>query len=177
MENDRSYNDSIFQAAVDIAQNIPKKGLISISLNEKLELYSLFKQGTVGECNIPCPPFWNTAERLKWVFFMHSWNSLGSMKSVEARKLYIRQFKGIINRGLCEYDFKELLKRSDERTKQLLRVKLPILGYGTHVFLKHLNFCLSRSEMDEQSDRYSVSSTYSDEFFDASCDQVGYIFP
>ncbi|VDN26421.1 unnamed protein product [Gongylonema pulchrum] len=90
-----------------------------------MRLYSLFKQGTVGKCNIPCPPFWSAVERLKW----YAWNSLGSMERHLAREIYTQELKKIINNIQNEYDIIHLANRSDECLKKLLATKLTILGY------------------------------------------------
>lgn len=52
------------------------------------------------------------------------------MDSLEAKKTYVAELKNIINRVQCEYDIAELAKGSDERTKELLKEKFSILGYG-----------------------------------------------
>uniref|UniRef100_A0A0R3S4Z4 ACB domain-containing protein n=1 Tax=Elaeophora elaphi TaxID=1147741 RepID=A0A0R3S4Z4_9BILA len=118
--------DAAFKAAVDIIQNLPKKGVISISANQKLRLYSLFKQGISGKCNVPCPPLWRAVDRMKW----RAWDALGSMDSLEAKKTYVAELKNIISHVQHKYDIAELSKGSDERTVELLREKLSILGYG-----------------------------------------------
>uniref|UniRef100_A0A915Q1G1 ACB domain-containing protein n=1 Tax=Setaria digitata TaxID=48799 RepID=A0A915Q1G1_9BILA len=182
--NDESMCDVAFHAAVDIIQNVPEKGPVSISASQKLRLYSLFKQGVTGKCDIPCPPFWHTFDRLKW----RAWNSLGSMDSMEAKKAYVAELKNIINSVRREYDIIELAKGSDERTKELLKQKLSILGYDVNDFKMTEDFNgftkqlrdtaeenyegrrRMRSNGDEElSDHYSESSTCTGEYVDAFC--------
>lgn len=117
--------DTVFQTAVDIVQCMPKKGPVSIPVNQKLKLYSLFKQGTVGKCNISCPPFWNAVERLKW----RAWNALGSMDCRMAKQLYVDELKNVINRIRDDYDLVYLARQVDEEMRQSMAVKLAILGY------------------------------------------------
>ncbi|MCP9258835.1 BMA-MAA-1, isoform c [Dirofilaria immitis] len=152
--NDESTCDIAFKAAVDIIRNIPKKfsGVISVSANQKLRFYSLFKQGTSGKCNTPCPPAWHAIERFKW----RAWNALGSMSSFEAKKIYIVEFKDIIDHVQREYDIAELAKGCDERIKKLLRENFPFLD-------------MSGNRSNELSDQYSESSTSTGEYVDAIC--------
>jgi acyl-CoA-binding protein len=51
----------------------------------KLQLYGLFKQATVGECNASCPSFWDFRGKAKW----NAWNELGKMTKEEAMKKYV----------------------------------------------------------------------------------------
>lgn len=53
------------------------------------------------------------------------------MEPLQAKKAYISELKGIIDRVLREYDLAELAKQSGERTKVLLREKFAVLGYGS----------------------------------------------
>uniref|UniRef100_T1D9W4 Peroxisomal 3,2-trans-enoyl-CoA isomerase-like protein n=1 Tax=Crotalus horridus TaxID=35024 RepID=T1D9W4_CROHD len=51
----------------------------------KLKLYGLYKQATVGPCNIPKPSILDFINKAKW----DAWNSLGSMTQDSARQSYI----------------------------------------------------------------------------------------
>ncbi|OZC05960.1 acyl CoA binding protein [Onchocerca flexuosa] len=182
ISNELMY-DTAFKAAVDIIQNVPKKGVISISTNQKLRFYSLFKQAINGKCNTPCPPVWHTVDRLKW----RAWNALGSMDSLEAKKTYVAEFKNIIDRAQHEYDIAELTKGCDERMEKLLREKLSILGYDVNgLKMKNLDDFRKQScnptkesfemrkhingnEINELSDQRSESSTPTGEYADAVC--------
>ncbi|GMS94609.1 hypothetical protein PENTCL1PPCAC_16784, partial [Pristionchus entomophagus] len=55
-----------FYACVDIIHAMPKSGPLNPTISEKLKMYSLFKQVTVGPCNTEKPAFWNLIERYKW---------------------------------------------------------------------------------------------------------------
>ncbi|KAK6101072.1 Acyl CoA binding family protein [Brugia pahangi] len=179
-----SMHDVAFKAAVDIIQSMPKKGLVSISTSQKLRFYSLFKQGTNGRCNTPCPPMWHAVDRMKW----RAWDALGSMNSLEAKKIYVIEFKNIINAMQQKYDIAELVKGSDDRMKVLLREKLNILGYDVsdskigedlddsgqqsysmaeenYEMKKHS----SNNGTNELSDQCSESSTSTGEYVDAVC--------
>jgi len=53
--------------------------------NTKLELYALFKQGSVGPCNTKKPGIMDFVGQAKW----KSWNALGALSQEEAKKKYI----------------------------------------------------------------------------------------
>lgn len=51
-----------------------------------LMLYGLYKQATVGPCNVAKPGLWNIVEHGKWT----SWSGLGTMASTEAMRLFVK---------------------------------------------------------------------------------------
>ncbi|CAO2832746.1 unnamed protein product [Amaranthus hypochondriacus] len=51
-----------------------------------LLLYALYKQATVGPCNIPKPSSWSPVEQSKW----KSWSGLGNMAPTEAMRLFVK---------------------------------------------------------------------------------------
>lgn len=77
-----------FNAAVEIIQNLPKEGPIQPSVDDKLKQYALFKQATIGKCNIPQPYMIQIESRLKW----SAWNALGDMSKEDAMSQYIELF-------------------------------------------------------------------------------------
>ncbi|KAK7258889.1 hypothetical protein RIF29_24478 [Crotalaria pallida] len=65
----------------------PTKSLTSKFPNSTaLLLFTLYKQATVGPCNIPEPSTWKIVEHSKWA----SWNQLGNMSSTEAMRLFVK---------------------------------------------------------------------------------------
>jgi len=52
---------------------------------ELLELYALYKQGTVGDVNTPCPSFFKVTGRKKW----SAWESKKDMDMKTAREKYV----------------------------------------------------------------------------------------
>uniref|UniRef100_A0A8C5RXL2 Enoyl-CoA delta isomerase 2 n=1 Tax=Laticauda laticaudata TaxID=8630 RepID=A0A8C5RXL2_LATLA len=58
----------------------------------KLKLYALYKQATVGSCNIPKPSMLDFVNKAKW----DAWNSLGSMTQDNARQSYIELVSSLI---------------------------------------------------------------------------------
>uniref|UniRef100_A0A1I8MRV3 Acyl-CoA-binding domain-containing protein 6 n=1 Tax=Musca domestica TaxID=7370 RepID=A0A1I8MRV3_MUSDO len=77
--------DVIFTKATQQVQKTHDK----IVPNDLLQLYGLFKQATVGECNTSKPNIFNMQARAKW----SAWQELGSMSSEEAKKRYVEKVK------------------------------------------------------------------------------------
>ena len=68
------------KAAADI------KGLTERPTNEELlELYGLYKQATVGDCNTDSPGMFDPKGRAKW----DNWNSLKGTSKEEAQRKYV----------------------------------------------------------------------------------------
>ncbi len=55
------------------------------SNEDKLKLYGLFKQSTVGDINIECPSIFNVSGRAKW----YAWNEQKTKTDVDAKAEYI----------------------------------------------------------------------------------------
>lgn len=86
---------SVFQIATEIVQILPKEGPIQISLSKKLELYGLFKVGTIGPNTTEKPPIWELENRLKW----SAWSEV-TLSPEESRKKYVE----ILMEILLEYN-------------------------------------------------------------------------
>ena len=56
----------------------------ALSNEDKLEFYSLYKQGTIGDCNTSRPGMFDLVGRYKW----DAWNSRKSMTCEEAKAAY-----------------------------------------------------------------------------------------
>ena len=74
--------DSKFTIA---ATEIKKLTEDPFSNEEKLKIYSLYKQATVGDCNIDKPGMFNPTGRAKW----NAWNDLKGKSSEDAKKDYV----------------------------------------------------------------------------------------
>lgn len=72
--------DSAFEEATASARN-----LTNLDTDTLLRLYSLYKQATIGVCNISRPSIFSYTARQKW----DAWNSLGSLSSSEAKVRYV----------------------------------------------------------------------------------------
>lgn len=83
--NSRELIDAQFDRAVDIVQNLPKTGPIQTGYEEKLTMYSLFKQATAGNVRSPRPGIWDMLGRAKW----DAWAKHKDLESYEAKWLYV----------------------------------------------------------------------------------------
>lgn len=77
-----------FKAAQDIISKGGKEGP-KLSNNEKLVFYGLYKQATVGKCNIKAPGRLDVVARAKY----DAWNALGNMSQTEARQKFLKEFQ------------------------------------------------------------------------------------
>jgi acyl-CoA-binding protein len=57
-----------------------------------LKLYGYYKQGTVGDCNVECPSFWDLKGKSKW----DAWNENKGMKKSHAQKKYVKLVKSLL---------------------------------------------------------------------------------
>ncbi|KAK8858614.1 hypothetical protein IAR55_002843 [Kwoniella newhampshirensis] len=86
--------DGHFHRAVDIVQSLPKGGPIQTSYEEKLWLYSLYKQGTEGDISIPRPGMLDLLGKAKW----DSWNKQRGIDKSEAKRLYVNALLKILRK-------------------------------------------------------------------------------
>ncbi|KAJ8716970.1 hypothetical protein PYW08_005369 [Mythimna loreyi] len=80
-DDDQSPLDISFNKAADYVRKLTS----SLTNNQLLELYGLYKQGLDGKCNAPKPGWLDGRGRRKW----EAWRSLGNMPSDEAKQKYI----------------------------------------------------------------------------------------
>uniref|UniRef100_A0AC34FFH7 ACB domain-containing protein n=1 Tax=Panagrolaimus sp. ES5 TaxID=591445 RepID=A0AC34FFH7_9BILA len=116
--------DEMFDVAVEIVQNLPKKGPVSASYDQMLSFYSLYKQATKGPCKMSQPPFWNPVEKYKW----SGWHSLGNMDSKKAKYLYLTKIQKKIDEVLETYDVTEWMGGDSEKLETFLRPKFKLIG-------------------------------------------------
>lgn len=79
----------------DLNKNIENEFLISaeniknskkkLDNDNLLKLYGYYKQGTIGDCNIETPSFWQVKEQAKW----NAWDQCKGLKKKYAMKKYI----------------------------------------------------------------------------------------
>ncbi|KAM7346869.1 acyl-CoA binding protein 1 isoform 1-T5 [Cochliomyia hominivorax] len=60
--------------------------------NDLLELYSLYKQATVGDCNTDKPGFLDFKGKAKW----EAWNNRKGMSTTDATNAYVEKVKSLI---------------------------------------------------------------------------------
>ncbi|KAG2370114.1 hypothetical protein BDR07DRAFT_1193809, partial [Suillus spraguei] len=83
--NSRDLIDTQFNRAVEIVQGLPKTGPIQTGYEEKLTMYSLYKQATVGNVQGGRPGMWDMLGRAKW----DAWAKHKDLDLYEAKWLYV----------------------------------------------------------------------------------------
>lgn len=86
--------DAQFDRAVEIVQSLPKTGPIQTGYEEKLTMYSLYKQATVGNVQSPRPSVWDMLGRAKW----DAWAKHKDLDSYEAKWLYVEALLKVLRR-------------------------------------------------------------------------------
>ena len=61
-----------------------------------LKLYGLYKQATLGDCNIAKPWFWDPKAAAKW----EAWNANLGKTKVDAEKLYIKLVEKLLKEDI-----------------------------------------------------------------------------
>ncbi|KAH9843953.1 ACBP-domain-containing protein [Rhodofomes roseus] len=90
----RELIDAQFDRAVEIVQGLPKNGPIQTGYEEKLTMYSLYKQATVGNVQSPRPSVWDMLGRAKW----DAWAKHKDLDPYEAKWLYIEALLKVLRR-------------------------------------------------------------------------------
>lgn len=86
-DEDCSEVEDKFSRAAEHLQKIHS----TLSSNDLLEFYALYKQSTVGKCNISKPGLFNTQARAKW----HAWNKLEDLDKYISMERYIEKINDI----------------------------------------------------------------------------------
>ena len=79
-----------FQSATEFIKN-SKNIEEQIDDDDQLELYALYKQATIGDCNTECPNIINYINYCKW----NAWNKLYGQKKKDAKQKYILKLKDL----------------------------------------------------------------------------------
>ncbi|KAF7301541.1 ACBP-domain-containing protein [Mycena indigotica] len=86
--------DAQFDRAVEIVQSLPKNGPIQTSYDEKLTMYSLYKQATAGNVTSPRPGMWDMLGRAKW----DAWAKHKDLNPHEAKWLYVAALMKVLRK-------------------------------------------------------------------------------
>ncbi|KAL0949861.1 hypothetical protein HGRIS_009894 [Hohenbuehelia grisea] len=132
--------DAQFDRAVEIVQALPKTGPIQTDYEEKLTMYSLYKQATVGNVKGARPAMWDMLARAKW----DAWAKHKDLEPYQAKWLYVDAL------------LKVLRKYSDKTVARDLVRELE--SYGGDPSNLVLSSTMSRSEGSDSS-----GSTVSDD--------------
>lgn len=84
-----------FNAAVEVIRGLPKNGSFQPSHELQLKFYAYYKQATLGsvaECKVPKPRFWDIVGNAKW----DAWMKLGDMSKQEAMEKYVEELVKIV---------------------------------------------------------------------------------
>ncbi|GAA94212.1 uncharacterized protein L969DRAFT_373733 [Mixia osmundae IAM 14324] len=84
--------DAQFERAVDMIQSLPKSGPIQTSYEDKLLLYSLYKQATEGPPSTARPGMLDMLGRAKW----DAWKRRAHLTPVQAKAAYIDALRSIL---------------------------------------------------------------------------------
>lgn len=89
-----SIIDAQFNRAVEIVQNLPKTGPIQTGYEDKLNMYSLFKQATMGNVQGPRPSIWELLPRAKW----DAWAKHKDLDQYQAKIMYVEALLKVLRR-------------------------------------------------------------------------------
>ena len=87
-----------FDNSVDYVSKLMKvtDSDVELSSEEKLKIYSLYKQSVIGDCNTEKPSFFHFVKSAKW----NSWNELKGTSHEDAKNKYI----AFVNELKIKYD-------------------------------------------------------------------------
>ncbi|KLO15746.1 ACBP-domain-containing protein [Schizopora paradoxa] len=94
----RRVIDDQFDRAVEIVQGLPKSGPVQTGYEEKLAMYSLYKQATVGNVKGPRPALWDMLGRAKW----DAWAKQKDVDPYQAKMAYVFELLKVLRKP--EYD-------------------------------------------------------------------------
>ncbi|KAI9001320.1 acyl CoA binding protein-domain-containing protein [Trametes punicea] len=90
----RQLIDAQFDRAVQIVQSLPKTGPIQTGYEDKLNMYSLYKQATVGNVQGPRPSVWDMLGRAKW----DAWAKHKDLDPYEAKLMYVEALLKVLRK-------------------------------------------------------------------------------
>ena len=73
------------------SQEWAKTNVEKLGDSDKLDLYGMFKQATVGDCNTPSPGMFDFKGSAKW----NAWNGKKGTSKEVAELFYIRKVEGL----------------------------------------------------------------------------------
>ncbi|KAM0755970.1 ACBP-domain-containing protein [Meredithblackwellia eburnea MCA 4105] len=83
--SDPAWIDARFERAVDIVQSLPRNGPIQTNYDDKLLLYSVYKQASEGDIKTNRPGMLDILGRAKW----DAWNKRKGVSEDDAKRLYV----------------------------------------------------------------------------------------
>nr|KIR89346.1 long-chain fatty acid transporter [Cryptococcus tetragattii IND107] len=104
--------DAQFNRAVDIVQSLPKAGTIQTTYEDKLLLYSLYKQAIEGDVAIPRPGMLDLLGKAKW----DAWNRQKGIDKSQAKRLYVSALVKILRKYADAEDVLKYLQILEHET-------------------------------------------------------------
>ncbi|CAJ0942133.1 unnamed protein product, partial [Mesorhabditis belari] len=160
--DERKYStEEVFRAGVSIIHALPKEGPIKASISEKLKFYSLYKQATEGQCNVPKPGFWNVIESYKW----NGWNSLGEMSREEAMEKYTAGMLRKMDQVAEVYDTGKWMQEATEKAPEKLeemRHNFDVIGRPFSLFSQTKDDDVQSMD-DEEMENEEINESKKDE--------------
>ncbi|EAL21265.1 hypothetical protein CNBD3190 [Cryptococcus deneoformans B-3501A] len=98
--------DAQFNRAVDIVQSLPKGGTIQTTYEDKLWLYSLYKQAIEGDVAVPRPGMLDLLGKAKW----DAWNRQKGIDKPQAKRLYVSALVKILRKCADAKDVQRYLQ-------------------------------------------------------------------
>lgn len=98
--------DALFDRTVDIVQSLPKSGPIQTSYEEKLALYSLYKQATEGDVTSKRPGMLDMLGRAKW----DAWAQRQGLSPLDAKQLYVESMMRTLRKFADRPQARELIE-------------------------------------------------------------------
>ncbi|KAL8287197.1 hypothetical protein RQP46_003649 [Phenoliferia psychrophenolica] len=94
---DPAWIDARFERAVNIIQSLPRNGPIQTNYDDKLLLYSVYKQATEGDIKTSRPGLLDILGRAKW----DAWNKRKGVSEDDAKRQYVEGLVKIL-RGFAD---------------------------------------------------------------------------
>jgi len=94
-----------FEQAVLFVSN---NSQLDVSNEQKLRFYGLYKQVTIGNCNVSKPYFWDMVGVSKW----DAWNSFKDVKKEDCMKLYIQE----VSKVEPNWSFSQILETKNSKS-------------------------------------------------------------
>ncbi|XP_071943641.1 uncharacterized protein [Antedon mediterranea] len=127
-KHDFDRTKCIFKAAVAAVKNMPQQGPFKPSVGMMKTFYGLYKQATVGPCNVNKPSYFDPVGRAKW----EAWSSLADLPKEGAMLQYIEAFsKALLSNSNAAniYQFSQTLNDSPKtrESEQFIKAITPFL--------------------------------------------------
>ncbi|KAA1070800.1 hypothetical protein PGT21_024154 [Puccinia graminis f. sp. tritici] len=172
-DHEEAFIEPLFQTALHIVQSsLPRSGQIQPTYNDKLLLYSLFKQAVHGDVKSTIskrPGVFDMLGRAKW----DAWKAREGLSCSEAKRLYVESVLKTTNRILSGYEAYlatvDHMSDSDEDLYSERKIEIPASMRGSIHTLSGQEQAQEGAEEEERSEENESAGSKSDE---KSADQL-----